>query len=180
MLKTTLLSLCGLVFAVGCGSKGGDAAQCSAAAEKGVTTMQNAVKARAPSTATPEQVAQITDGIGKLKDVLVKHCTEDKWPKDVIDCYGNASSQQEFKACREKLPKDAADKLRADEMQVMSSMMGAMGGMRGHGMRMGGGSGMGAGGDSTGSAVAAPAPVGSAVAPAPAPTPAPAPAGSAH
>jgi hypothetical protein len=174
MLKTTLISLCGLVLAVGCGSKGGDAAQCSAAAEKGVTTMQAAVKARAPSSATPEQVAQITDGIGKLKDVLVKHCTEDKWPKDVIDCYSNASSQQEFKACRERLPKEAADKLRADEMQVMSSMMGAMGGMRGmRGHGMGAGSGMGGGSDSVGSAVAAPVPAGSAAV-------APAPAGSAH
>ncbi|HEX4452085.1 MAG TPA: hypothetical protein VH143_14500 [Kofleriaceae bacterium] len=178
----TLLTICAsLAFSLvaGCGSKGGDPAQCSAAAEKGVATMVTAVKARAESTgATPEQVTQITDGIGKLKDVLVKHCTEDKWPKAVIDCYGAASSQPEFKACREKLPKEAADKLRADEMQVMSSMMGAMGGMRGHGMRMGAGSGMGGGsGDMAtpppaGSGAAMPAPSGSAAAPAPA--------GSAH
>jgi hypothetical protein len=166
MLKTTLISLCGcLALAAGCGSKGGDPAQCSAAAEKGVAAMQEAVKSNAASKgATPDQVAQITDGIGKLKDVLVKHCTEDKWPKDVIDCYGKASTQPEFKACREKLPKEAADKLRADEMQVMSSMMGAMGGMR-HGGMHHMGSGMG-GGDMTpppsGSAMVAPAPAGSA------------------
>jgi hypothetical protein len=89
----------------------------------------------------------------------------------VIDCVGAATTQPELKACREKLPKESADKLRADEMAVMSSMMGAMGGMRGHGMHMGGGSGMAApaGSDSTGSAMAAPAPTGSAAAPAPAP-----------
>ena len=74
MLKTTLISLCGcLALAAGCGSKGGDPAQCSAAAEKGVAAMQEAVKSNAASKgATPDQVAQITDGIGKLKDVALE------------------------------------------------------------------------------------------------------------
>jgi hypothetical protein len=173
MLKTTLLSLCGLVLAVGCGSKGGDAAQCSAAAEKGVDAM---MKSRDTSSAPPEMQQKITEMGGKLKEAIGKRCAEDKWPKEVIDCVGAASTQPELKACREKLPKEAADKLRADEMQVMSSMMGAMGGMRGMRHGMGGGSGMGSGGgDGAGSGMAAPAPSGSA-----APAPAPAPAGSAQ
>ncbi|HEY1546525.1 MAG TPA: hypothetical protein VGG28_01830 [Kofleriaceae bacterium] len=167
MLKTTLISLCGLVLAVGCGSKGGDAAQCSAAATKGVDSM---MKARDTSNAPPEMQQKITEMGGKLKDAISKRCAEDKWPKEVIDCVSSATTQPELKACREKLPKEAADKLRADEMAVMSSMMGAMGGMR-HGMHGGGGMG-GPGSDSTGSAMAAPAPTGSAVAPAPAPAPA--------
>jgi hypothetical protein len=160
----------------GCGSKGGSAAECASAADKGVSTMLTMVKARMEqSGATPEQMTQVTEAIGKLKDVIVKHCVDDKWPKEVIDCYANASSQPEFKACREKLPQDAAQKLQTDEMGVMGSMMK---GMRGHGMgmHMGGGSGgsMMAPPAGSGAPEGSAAPAGSAAA-----APAPAPAGSA-
>jgi hypothetical protein len=51
--------------------------------------------------------------------VLAKRCTEDKWPQEVIDCYAAAASQKDFQTCRMKLPQDQAQKLQADQMQVM-------------------------------------------------------------
>jgi len=126
-MKTLLLSVLVSLVAAGCGSKGGSAAQCSAAIDKGVETMMGLVKQRMTAMNAPaDQIAKVSEGAGKLKEVITKRCTEDKWPKDAIDCYASASSQQDLKGCREKLPKDSADKLRNEEMQVMSSMMGGM------------------------------------------------------
>jgi hypothetical protein len=176
----TLLTFCAslaLSLVVGCGSKGGDPAACSAAVDKGVDTMMSSVKKRMDSTNTPPELAQkIGDAGVKLKEVITKRCTEDKWSKDVIDCYASAQAREDLRTCRSKLPKEQGDKLQAEEMQVMSSMMGGMRGMMGHGMRMGSGMGGGSGDMATpppaGSGMATPAPSGSAAAPAPA--------GSAH
>ncbi|HEY1812509.1 MAG TPA: hypothetical protein VGG74_09200 [Kofleriaceae bacterium] len=175
MKTLTFVSVSLALALAGCGSKGGSTAACSAAADKGVSTMLTMVKSRMEQTgATPEQMTQVTEAIGKLKDVIVKHCVDDKWSKDVIDCYANASSQPEFKACREKLPQDQAQKLQTDEMGVMSSMMR---GMRGHGMgmHMGGGSGGTMMAPPGGSGMAAPTgTMGSATMGSAAPAPAPA------
>jgi hypothetical protein len=181
-MKTLLLLCASLALAVGCGSKGGDPAACSSAVDKGVETMMGSVKKRMESmNAPPDQIAKVADAGAKLKEVITKHCTDDKWSKEVIDCYGSATQREDLRACRAKLPKEQGDKLQADEMQVMSSMMGGMRGMMGHGMRPpGGGSGDMSGGMTPPAAgmapPPAPAPTGSATAPAPAP----APAGSAH
>lgn len=154
-MKTLLLSVLVSLVAAGCGSKGGSAAQCSAAIDKGVETMMGLVKQRMTAMNAPaDQIAKVTEGSGKLKEVITKRCTEDKWPKEVIDCYASAASQQDLKGCREKLPKEAADKLRTEEMQVMSSMMGGM--RPGRGM-MGGMHTMGSAAPE-GSAAPAPAP----------------------
>ncbi len=154
-----LLSLC--LALVGCGSKGGSAAECGAAVNKGVDTMMGLVKTRMESMNVPaEQIAKVGEGGAKLKEVITKRCTEDKWSKDVMDCYASATSQQDLKGCREKLPKEQADKLHNEEMQVMASMMGGMRPGRGmHGMNMNGGSGM----------MMPPPPSGSGMSPPPAP-----------
>jgi hypothetical protein len=156
-----LLSLC--VALVGCGSKGGSAAECGAAVNKGVDTMMGLVKTRMESMNVPaDQIAKVGEGGAKLKEVITKRCTEDKWSKDVMDCYASAASQADLKSCREKLPKEQADKLHNEEMQVMASMMGGMRPGRGmHGMM--GGSGMTM-------SPPPPPPSGSGMAPAPAPT----------
>ena len=68
----------------------------------------------------PEQVkAEMKERGDKLKAAIVKRCTEDKWPSDVIDCYAKASSKSDITTCREKLPPELAGKLQAEEMQGM-------------------------------------------------------------
>jgi hypothetical protein len=78
-------------------------------------------------------VAKIAEASVKLKEVISHRCAEDKWPKDVLDCYASASSQHDMHQCNEKLPKEQRDKLVAELMPVMSSIMGGMrpGGMGG-------------------------------------------------
>jgi small lipoprotein (TIGR04454 family) len=169
-MKTLLLSVLVSLVAAGCGSKGGSAAECSAAADKGVGALiEKSQKSMEAHGAPPEMVAKLAEMSGKFKDLLTKHCTDEKWPKDVISCFAAASSQPEMTACREKLPKEQSDKLRSDEMQLMSSMMG---GMRPPGM--GGMGGMHRMGSAAPEGSAAPAP-----APESAGSAAPAPAGSA-
>ncbi|HEY1555928.1 MAG TPA: hypothetical protein VGF94_13910 [Kofleriaceae bacterium] len=73
--------------------------------------------AAASLTASP----QLADKVSGLEAVLAKHCTDDKWSSDVIACYHDANGMMAIKACRQKLPKDQADKLLADEIGVMSA-----------------------------------------------------------
>lgn len=102
MKRMIILSMCLAMFAA-C-KKGGD---CAAAA-KSVD-----LDKKAPA-----------DMAGKIKDVITKHCTDDKWPKEVTDCFAAAKEKHEARACMEKLPKDAQEKFQADMMPIM---MGAMG-----------------------------------------------------
>jgi len=111
MKRMIILSMCLAMFAA-C-KKGGD---CAAAADKAVASDKH----------TPPEIA------GKVKDVMVKRCTEDKWPKEAVDCFLNAKDDHEAKACGDKIPKDAQEKLMGDLMPIMmgamSKHMGEMGG----------------------------------------------------
>ncbi|MFT3696910.1 MAG: hypothetical protein QM831_27460 [Kofleriaceae bacterium] len=172
-MKTILLSCAiALVGISGCKKGGGN---CDAVA-KGVDTM-TANGSKRMENAPPEMKAKMEEASGKMKGVLVKRCTEDKWAADVIDCYAGAQKREDLRDCRKKLPEDQAGKLQKEEMEVMMGM--GMGGM-GHGMH---GGGMGGMGDHPPMGSDAPAMNGSGAAPAPAPTgadpAAPAPTGSA-
>jgi hypothetical protein len=61
----------------------------------------------------------------QLKAIIVKHCTADKWPAEIIDCYAKASSMIDMKTCRGKLPLDQSTSLQGE---IMQAMMGGSGG----------------------------------------------------
>ena len=82
-----------------------------------------------------ERSKKMDEVSGALKQAMTNRCTEDKWSADVIKCYDSASSMEEIRSCRQKLPADQQQKLQAEEMQVMMKAMGGpggMGGMPGH------------------------------------------------
>lgn len=120
-------SLCAALLAVsGCSKKVDDAggsapavavAACADAA-KGVDQMM----ARGGGGGGP--MAERGD---RLKAIIVKHCGDDRWPADVIDCYAKASSMPDMKACRSKLPAEQSQRLQGEIMQAM------MGGGAGNG-----------------------------------------------
>src|SRR5258707_14752544 len=145
-MKTTLLIL--VLALIGCGAKkDSGAGACSDAIAKGVDAMMaaGAKRMEAMGAAAADMKAKMDEAAVKLKGVITNRCTEDKWSSEVIDCYGKATSRDELKTCRAKLPPEQSAKLQAEEMEVMRSMMGGMGprgmhgGMGGPGM---GGSGM--------------------------------------
>jgi hypothetical protein len=68
----------------------------------------------------------------KLKEVMIRRCTEDKWPKAALDCYDNAKTQPEMKACRDTLPAELRQKASDEVRQAMMSGMGGMGGGNPH------------------------------------------------
>ncbi|HEV7554726.1 MAG TPA: hypothetical protein VGO00_04670 [Kofleriaceae bacterium] len=146
-----------LLLAAACGSKsdkssdtaagGGDA--CTVATAKAVDQMIGSrlkrMESRAGSDMT-DRKAKVEEQAVQLKTVLAKHCNDDKWAADVVDCFGAAATREAMQACRAKLPQDQQQALMADEMKVMmagrgSGMRGMGGGFRHDGM----GSAMGSG-----------------------------------
>jgi hypothetical protein len=133
---------------VGCSKKekeGGAAAgdPCGAAINGAVDRMIASNKDKGG----PPQANEIAE---KLRTLMTTRCRDDKWPDDVIACYGTASDQPSMRTCRQKLPPELAQKLQIDIMKVMSAGAGgarekAQQHMGGHG-GMGGGSGGGTGG----------------------------------
>jgi|GEM_PF-1841793 len=131
-----------------CGSKsdksgdttagGGDA--CTVATAKAVDQMIGTrlkrMEARAGSDMT-DRKTKIEEQATLLKGVLAKHCNDDKWAADVVDCFGAAATREAMQACRTKLPQEQQQALMADEMKVM--MAGRGSGMHGMGSGMGGG-----------------------------------------
>jgi hypothetical protein len=145
----TIGLLVALTLFAGCKKGGSAASQCSDAISKGVDKMIALRKEKMEKAGVPpelkakieERAKKMDEVSGALKQAITNRCTEDKWPADVIKCYGDASSMEELRTCREKLPADQQAKLRNEEMQVMMKSMGGAGGMPGaHSM---GGPGMG-------------------------------------
>jgi hypothetical protein len=126
-----------LSLVAGCKKGGSAASQCSDAISKGVDKMIALRKEKMEGSAMPpelkakmeERAKKMDEVSGALKQAITNRCTEDKWPADVIKCYGDASSMEELRSCREKLPADQQTKLKAEEMQVMMKAMGGPGGM---------------------------------------------------
>lgn len=189
-MKTIGLLLALSLFA-GCKKGGSAASQCSEAVSKGVDKMiamrqqkldeQGSNLAPELKARMEERSKKMGEVAGALKQAITNRCTEDKWPEDVIKCYDGASSMEELRACRQKLPQDQQTKLQAEEMQVMMKTMGGgMGGPPGMGGMPPGHEGMGGMppghdmGGAMGGAGAPPTP-----APAGGATPTPAPGGAA-
>jgi hypothetical protein len=84
-------------------------------AAKGVDQMMS----RAGGAASEADKASMAARGEQLKSIIVKHCSDDKWPADVIDCYTKAGSMPELKTCRSKLPPEQSQRLQAEIMQVM-------------------------------------------------------------
>lgn len=77
----------------------------------------------------------------KLQQIMTTHCTDDKWPADVVNCYATqASDMASMKKCREMLPPDAQQKMMGEIRAVMMSAGGG-GPMHGPGGPMMGGAG---------------------------------------
>lgn len=141
-----------LVLAIGC--KGSDdkkaagtgSAAAPAAGGAGdcskVATAVDAMTGNGPMAGAAAEVP------GKLKEILVKRCTEDKWPQVAIDCYANdAKDMVGMKRCRDLLPPELGTKVLTEIRTVMA---GAAGGM----MPPGHGSSAAAGSAGAGSAAA--------------------------
>jgi hypothetical protein len=131
-MKTILF--CTALALLGCGGKKG-AGNCADAIGKGVDTMM-AAGAKRMENAPPDQKAKMDEAAVKLKGVITNRCTEDKWSAEVVDCYASAQKREDLRNCRAKLPPDSAAKLQKEEMDVMAGA--GFGGMRPHGMGMGG------------------------------------------
>lgn len=113
--------MCAAALAVaGCSKKADDASGGAASTSgpscgdvaKGVDQMM--AKASAGGGGGP--MAQRGD---QLKAIIVKHCTEDKWPAEIIDCYAKAASMPDIRTCRGKLPAEQSQRLQGEIMQAM-------------------------------------------------------------
>lgn len=69
--------------------------------------------------------------MGKLKDIAVSHCQEDKWPDEVLKCMSDAKAEADDQACFTKLTKDQQDKM---NKAMMETVMNGKGGKMGHDM----------------------------------------------
>lgn len=107
-----------LLVVSGCSKKADDAAASAPAAAAGPCgeTAKSVDQMMARGGGGGGPMAQRGD---QLKAIIVKHCSDDKWPAEVIDCYAKASSMPDMKACRGKLPADQSSRLQADIMQAM-------------------------------------------------------------
>ena len=61
--------------------------------------------------------------MGKLKDMGVQHCKDDKWPEDAIKCMTDAKSETDSQACFSKLSHEQQDKMNKAMMEMMKSAM---------------------------------------------------------
>lgn len=116
-----------------CGKRAEDPkAACASAANRGVTAMVSRATERLATADVPddaravmtERTTKLRELAPKLKAVFTNRCVEDKWPRDVIDCYASASAVDEMRACRGKLPPGASTALMKDEMDLMAGTMG--------------------------------------------------------
>ncbi|MDB4959484.1 MAG: hypothetical protein JWO36_7053 [Myxococcales bacterium] len=110
-------------------------ADCAAAIGKGVDQLSDRRKERmalrkgdvspAAKADFDAQAKLMETFSAQLKTTLTNRCTEDKWPTEVIDCYEGAASPEDMRKCRTKLPADAADRARVDEVKLMMTITGS-------------------------------------------------------
>ena len=115
------LAIVMLLALAACGSKKQDSsapAPCAEAAKAATDALLAAPMANAQ--VPDDQKASMKDKGAKLAAVLEKHCTDDKWPADVVTCYKQATSMNDMKTCRAKLPADQAQKVLQEEMSAMT------------------------------------------------------------
>ena len=119
----TKLSMTLLLALAACGGKKDNAPDPSAACGEAAKAATDALIA--PAVGDPnvpaEQKTVMKDKGGKLQAVLQKRCVEDKWSADVIACYRAATSMNDMRGCRAKLPADQGQKVLSEEVGVMSA-----------------------------------------------------------
>jgi hypothetical protein len=93
---------------IGCKPKGGD---CT----KAVDHSMELSKAEMQKTPGMDDAT-----MQKMKDLGVKHCTDDKWPDDAINCMIAAKTMGDAQACYGKLSKDQRDKMNKAAMEMMT------------------------------------------------------------
>ena len=114
MAKGTSLKNISIVFvaavslaASGCSKK---AADCGKAVDKGAE-LQKA------------HMAGMDEALkGKMKDVALSHCKDDKWPDDVLQCMTEAKADTDFKACQSKLTPEQKDSMQKSMKDLMAGM----------------------------------------------------------
>jgi hypothetical protein len=116
MTKLPFVLAIGLSFAaVGCKKKGGD---CTAAINHSMDLGKDDMKKM--SGADDKMV-------DKLKELGIQHCTDDKWPDDVIACMTDAKTEADSQGCYGKLTKAQQDKMQTAMMETMVKAAGAAG-----------------------------------------------------
>jgi hypothetical protein len=92
--------------------------------------------------------------MGKLKDLGVQRCTDDKWSAEVVQCMIDAKTKDDGKTCYSKLTPEQQGKMNKAAMEIMMPTHGAghMAGAAGGGEAPGsaGGSGSAPAGDTGG------------------------------
>jgi hypothetical protein len=57
----------------------------------------------------------------KMKDVGLKHCTDDKWSAEVTKCMIDAKTEKDSGACYAKLSPEQQDKMNKAAMELMTA-----------------------------------------------------------
>jgi hypothetical protein len=119
-----------------CGNKSENAtASCAAAAQTSIDAMVKRARERVTSAQLPpevrmrleERTVKLEQMAPRLEAVITNRCVDDKWPADVIACYGKASSMDELRACRGKLSPDQQAKVQREELDLFASAGGPPG-----------------------------------------------------
>jgi hypothetical protein len=127
--------LVALLAAAGCSKKAGS--DCEPAIAKGMDNFTATIKSRATNPQMQETMAGV---ITKLKGVLVKHCTADKWAPEVTQCFTTVSNMKDMQECQAKLSEENRSKLMTEIREVMMNSRGPRmpGNIPGHPTTLGG------------------------------------------
>ena len=58
---------------------------------------------------------------GKMKDVALSHCKDDKWSDDVLQCMSEAKADTDFKICQAKLTPEQEGSMQKSMKELMMS-----------------------------------------------------------
>jgi hypothetical protein len=94
--------------AFGCKKKGGD---CAAAIDHSMDL----------SKADMEKMPGGKEMMGKMRDLGVQHCKDDKWSDEAVNCMTDAKAETDAQACYGKLTADQRDKMTKAAMAAMQA-----------------------------------------------------------
>ena len=94
--------------AFGCKKKGAD---CAAAIDHSMDL----------SKADMEKMPGGKEMMGKMRDIGVQHCKDDKWSDDAVKCMTDAKAEADAQACYGKLTADQRDKMTKAAMAAMQA-----------------------------------------------------------
>lgn len=58
--------------------------------------------------------------MGKMKDLALQHCRDDKWSDEVVKCMAEAKTGTDSKSCYGKLTADQSQKMNKAAMELMT------------------------------------------------------------